>query len=79
MITYGQTMQIEENGVIARRMAVLRWRKGDIRGAMEAADCAVMTKHNLFPRLPEGPYVAWLRQQLAEKGHVMSKPSENAG
>jgi tetratricopeptide (TPR) repeat protein len=79
MITYGQTMQIEENGVVARRMAVLRWRKGDIRGAMEAADCAVMTKHNLFPRLPEGPYVAWLRQQLAEKGHVMSKPSENAG
>lgn len=79
MNTYSQTMQIEENGVVARRMAMLRWRKGDIHGAMEAADCAVMTKHNLFPRLPEGPYVAWLRQQLAEKGHVMSKPSENAG
>jgi len=79
MTIYCQTMQIEENGVVARRMAVLRWRKGDLRGAMEAADSAIMTKHNLFPRVPEGPYVAWLRQQLAKKGPVMPKPSENAG
>ncbi|MBL8704413.1 MAG: hypothetical protein JNM30_06200 [Rhodospirillales bacterium] len=79
MATYCQTMQIEENGVVARRMAMLRWRKGDIRSAQEAADSAVMTKHNLFPRLPEGPHVNWLRQQLAEKGRVMPKPTASAG
>lgn len=79
---YQRTMQLEENGVVARRMALLRWRKGDLRGALEAADSAVMTKQNLFPRLPEGPYMSWLRRQLAERGRGgrdMPKPSMSAG
>jgi hypothetical protein len=72
MSVYRRTMQLEENGVVARRMALLHWRRGDLRGAMEAADAAVMSKQNLFPRLPEGPYVSWLRRALAERGCRMA-------
>jgi len=36
-----------------------------------------MTKHNLFPRLPEGPYMAGLRHALAERDQIASEPTES--
>lgn len=64
MSTYRRTMQIDENAVVATRMALLYWRQGNIGEAMTAAESGIRTKRNLFPGLPDGPQMTRLREEL---------------
>jgi len=64
MSIYYRTMQLQENALVARRMALLHWRRGNIEEAMTAAESAIMTKPNLFPGLQGGPHMTRLREEL---------------
>jgi hypothetical protein len=81
MSIYRRTMQLRENTVVARRMALLLWRQGSIEEAMAAAESGIATMSNLYPGLPGGPHMTSLREELLghEKGPAASDRSEARG
>jgi hypothetical protein len=64
---YQEIMTIDLDGVIARRLAVLLARCGDLRKAAERAESIIVSRPNLFPFLPEHPYIASLKAEISRK------------
>jgi tetratricopeptide (TPR) repeat protein len=65
---YREIMSIEQDGLIARRLMLLLSRRGDLSEAAEFGEAAMLSKLNLFPRLPEkNPYIEALEREFLAK------------
>ena len=63
--TYRQIIAIDANGVIARRLLLLLSRKGSLREASNLAEMSIINRINLYPYLPENPYIAALKKEMS--------------
>jgi tetratricopeptide (TPR) repeat protein len=63
---YREIMTLDHNSIIAGRLLVLLSRSGDLRGAAELAEEAIVSRTNLYPRLIESSYIASLKEEIAQ-------------
>jgi tetratricopeptide (TPR) repeat protein len=65
---YREILALDQDGPIARRLALLLSRRGDLREVAELSEVAIDSELNLFPRLPEkNPYIAALEAKFLGK------------
>jgi hypothetical protein len=57
-------MVIDPNSVTAGRLMRLLTRAGDLRAAAELSETAIVSRPNLYSRLPQNPYIAQLKDEL---------------
>jgi tetratricopeptide (TPR) repeat protein len=73
---YRRLMRIDQNGVIARRLAVLLWRQGNLNEAASLAEIAVNSKANLYPYLTQNDYILSIRADLASQARALNTKKE---
>ncbi len=64
---YREVMSLDQNGLIARRLALLLSRNGHLREAADYAETAIISRPNLFRQLPPNPYIASLKAEISVK------------
>jgi hypothetical protein len=62
---YREILAVDADGVIARRLAVLLARRGDLGEAAALAESVVLSRPNLFPYLHANPYITKLKAELS--------------
>jgi tetratricopeptide (TPR) repeat protein len=62
---YREIMSVDQNGLIARRLTLLLSRRGYLREAAEYAETAIISRPNLFRRLPPNPYITSLKAEIS--------------
>jgi tetratricopeptide (TPR) repeat protein len=62
---YRQILQLDGDGVIARRLLLLLSRRGNLREAANFAETAFVNRINLYPQLLDNPYIADLKKEMA--------------
>jgi tetratricopeptide (TPR) repeat protein len=67
---YREITALDPDGVMARRLAVLLSRRGDLSEAAQLAESIVFSRPNLFPYLQSNPYVASLKEELSRKSEM---------
>jgi tetratricopeptide (TPR) repeat protein len=65
---YREIVGIDPDGIIARRLALLLTRRGDLRQAANLAESVVFSRPNLFPYLHVNSYIAELKAELSDTG-----------
>jgi tetratricopeptide (TPR) repeat protein len=65
--TYRDILSLDHNSIIAGRLLVLLARSGDLRAAANLAEEAIVSRPNLYPRLPDSAYVAALKEEIARR------------
>ena len=64
---YREIMSVDQNGLIARRLALLLSRNGHLREAADYAETAIISRPNLFRHIPPNPYIASLKAEISLK------------
>lgn len=62
---YRQILQLDGDGVIARRLLLLLSRSGNLREAANFAETAFVNRINLYPQLLDNPYIADLKKEMS--------------
>jgi tetratricopeptide (TPR) repeat protein len=62
---YRQILALDSDSVIARRLLLLLSRRGKLREAAALAETAIVSRTNLYPRLPDNPYIDSLKEELS--------------
>ncbi len=77
---YRNVLSVDPSSLIARRLIVLLSRGGRLAEAAEFADTAIISRTNLFRRLPANPHIAALKSELflEPQGVFTEKLSEPA-
>lgn len=60
-------MSLDHNSIIAGRLLVLLARSGDLRAAANLAEEAIVSRPNLYPRLPDSAYIASLKEEITQR------------
>ena len=61
---YREIMSVDQNGLIARRLALLLSRNGHLREAADYAETAIISRPNLFRHIPLNPISRHLRRRF---------------
>lgn len=64
---YREIMSLDHNSIIAGRLLVLLARNGDLRAAANLAEEAIVSRPNLYPRLPDSGYIASLKEEITQR------------
>ena len=62
---YRQLVALDNASVVARRLLLLLARRGNLREAASLAEMAIVSRTNLYPHLPENPYIASLKKEMS--------------
>ena len=62
---YQEVVGVAPEGVVARRLAVLLARRGELSQAARLAESVISSRPNLFPAVPENPYLTALKEELS--------------
>ena len=65
--TYREILRLDHNSLIAGRLLVLLARGGDLRAAAGLAEEAIVSRPNLYPRLPDSVHIASLKEEIARR------------
>jgi hypothetical protein len=67
IVIYREITALDPDGVMARRLAVLLARRGELSQAAQLAESIVFSRPNLFPYMQSNPYLASLKEELSRK------------
>jgi len=62
---YRELLQLDRDSLIAGRLIRLLSRNGDLRAAAELAGMTIASPPNLYPHLPQNPYIGLLKQEIS--------------